>query len=209
MREYTNASWIVGDGYGFADGLFSGYDPKTRRYDTRAVGLRAGRAGTAAARPHAQASALRLPAAEAALLPLRRRHGVPHHRHAEGRLPEASAISTPRPSRPTGPARGSTPWARPSTATARRTSGPTRILQLLLGNIGVAGGGVNAMRGESNVQGSTDQGLIYDGLPGYLKMPVEADVDLKSYLQARDARGDQTAPARTGCRTRRSTSSAC
>ena len=33
------------------------------------------------------------------------------------------------------------------------------ILQLLLGNIGIAGGGVNAMRGESNVQGSTDQGL--------------------------------------------------
>ena len=30
MREYTNASWIVGDGYSFADGLFAGYDPKTR-----------------------------------------------------------------------------------------------------------------------------------------------------------------------------------
>jgi formate dehydrogenase major subunit len=56
-------------------------------------------------------------------------------------------------------------------------------LQLLLGNIGVAGGGVNAMRGESNVQGSTDQGLSNDALPGYLKLPVEADVDLKSYLK--------------------------
>ena len=30
------------------------------------------------------------------------------------------------------------------------------IIQLLLGNMGVAGGGVNALRGESNVQGSTD-----------------------------------------------------
>jgi formate dehydrogenase major subunit len=57
------------------------------------------------------------------------------------------------------------------------------ILQLLLGNIGVAGGGVNAMRGESNVQGSTDQGLSNDALPGYLKLPVEADVDLQSYLK--------------------------
>ena len=28
VREYTNASWIVGDDYSFADGLFSGYDPK-------------------------------------------------------------------------------------------------------------------------------------------------------------------------------------
>jgi formate dehydrogenase-N alpha subunit len=52
----------------------------------------------------------------------------------------------------------------------------------LLGNIGIAGGGVNAMRGESNVQGSTDQGLNYDGLPGYLRLPVERDTDLKTYL---------------------------
>ena len=29
VREYTNASWIVGDDYNFADGLFAGYDPKT------------------------------------------------------------------------------------------------------------------------------------------------------------------------------------
>ena len=33
VREYTNASWIVGDGYSFTDGLFAGYDSKTRRYD--------------------------------------------------------------------------------------------------------------------------------------------------------------------------------
>ena len=33
VREYTNASWIVGDDYSFADGLFAGYDPKDKRYD--------------------------------------------------------------------------------------------------------------------------------------------------------------------------------
>jgi formate dehydrogenase major subunit len=33
VREYTNASWIVGEGYGFAGGLFAGYDPSTRSYD--------------------------------------------------------------------------------------------------------------------------------------------------------------------------------
>ncbi len=125
VREYTNASWIVGDGYGFADGLFAGYDPTARTLRPRAVGLRAGRAGTAAARPHPQASPLRLPAAGAALLPLRPRHGVPHHGHARRKSTCACAISTPRPSRPTGPARGCTPWARPSTATARRTSART------------------------------------------------------------------------------------
>ncbi len=45
------------------------------------------------------------------------------------------------------------------------------VLQLLLGNVGVAGGGVTALRGEPNVQGSTDMGMLVDGLPGYLKCP--------------------------------------
>jgi len=48
------------------------------------------------------------------------------------------------------------------------------IMQMLLGNIGVAGGGINAMRGESNVQGSTDMGLLWGNLPGYLAIPTNA-----------------------------------
>jgi formate dehydrogenase major subunit len=42
------------------------------------------------------------------------------------------------------------------------------MMQLLLGNAGVAGGGINALRGESNVQGSTDMCLLWHILPGYL-----------------------------------------
>ena len=57
------------------------------------------------------------------------------------------------------------------------------ILQLLLGNIGVAGGGINAARGQSNVQGSTDHCVLYHILPGYLKTPNPDDVDLKAYLE--------------------------
>jgi formate dehydrogenase-N alpha subunit len=45
------------------------------------------------------------------------------------------------------------------------------IIQMLLGNIGMPGGGINAMRGESNVQGSTDFALLYDSIPGYLTAP--------------------------------------
>ena len=47
----------------------------------------------------------------------------------------------------------------------------TAVLQLLLGNIGIPGGGVNAQRGEANVQGSTDMAMLYHILPGYLSMP--------------------------------------
>ncbi len=57
------------------------------------------------------------------------------------------------------------------------------ILQLLLGNIGRAGGGVNALRGHSNIQGATDMGGIFDIWPGYLKVPNPTDVDLAAYLK--------------------------
>jgi len=58
------------------------------------------------------------------------------------------------------------------------------ILQLLLGNIGVPGGGINALRGQSNVQGSTDHGLLFDLLPGYLKCPSADHASLAEYVEA-------------------------
>src|SRR2546423_5873584 len=57
------------------------------------------------------------------------------------------------------------------------------MLQLLLGNVGRAGGGVNALRGHSNIQGPTDMAGIFEILPGYLKVPTPADTDFKKYLE--------------------------
>ena len=57
------------------------------------------------------------------------------------------------------------------------------MLQLLLGNVGRAGGGVNALRGHSNIQGATDMAGLFDSLPGYLKVPTPADADLAAYLK--------------------------
>jgi formate dehydrogenase major subunit len=48
------------------------------------------------------------------------------------------------------------------------------IVQLLLGNIGRPGGGVLALRGHANIQGSTDIPTLYDILPGYIPMPHPA-----------------------------------
>ena len=56
------------------------------------------------------------------------------------------------------------------------------ILQTLLGNMGIAGGGINALRGTSNVQGSTDMGLLSHILPGYLSAPRVTDANLDAYL---------------------------
>src|SRR5882724_5009790 len=57
------------------------------------------------------------------------------------------------------------------------------VLQLLLGNIGRAGGGVNALRGHSNIQGATDMGGVCDIYPGYLKIAATEDRDLATYLK--------------------------
>ncbi len=57
------------------------------------------------------------------------------------------------------------------------------ILQLLLGDVGRAGGGVNALRGHSNIQGATDMGGVFDIFPGYLKIPAPSDTDLATYLK--------------------------
>jgi len=56
-------------------------------------------------------------------------------------------------------------------------------LQLLLGNIGVAGGGINALRGESNVQGSTDHAALFHILPGYLKTPTASQQTYEQYVK--------------------------
>ncbi|HET9124209.1 MAG TPA: molybdopterin dinucleotide binding domain-containing protein, partial [Solirubrobacteraceae bacterium] len=45
------------------------------------------------------------------------------------------------------------------------------IIQLLLGNIGRPGGGILALRGHANIQGSTDIPTLFDILPGYIPMP--------------------------------------
>ncbi len=57
------------------------------------------------------------------------------------------------------------------------------MLQLLLGNVGRAGGGVNALRGHSNIQGATDMAGVFDSLPGYLKVPDPTDKDFKAYIE--------------------------
>jgi len=51
-------------------------------------------------------------------------------------------------------------------------------LQMLLGNMGVPGGGVNPLRGQNNVQGACDMGALPNVFPGYQRVTSE-DVVLK------------------------------
>ena len=57
------------------------------------------------------------------------------------------------------------------------------ILQLLLGNIGRPGGGINALRGHANVQGATDHAIVAGILPGYLKVPTPDQTSFETHLR--------------------------
>jgi formate dehydrogenase major subunit len=58
------------------------------------------------------------------------------------------------------------------------------IVQLLLGNIGRPGGGILALRGHANIQGSTDIPTLYNILPGYIPMPhPQGHPDLSTFVE--------------------------
>jgi formate dehydrogenase major subunit len=57
------------------------------------------------------------------------------------------------------------------------------MLQLLMGNVGRAGGGVNALRGHSNIQGATDMAGLFESLPGYLKVPNPTDGSFAGWMK--------------------------
>jgi formate dehydrogenase major subunit len=68
------------------------------------------------------------------------------------------------------------------------------MLQLLLGNVGRAGGGVNALRGHSNIQGATDMAGLFDSLPGYLKVPTPGDISFDAWMKRATPTASKPAP---------------
>jgi formate dehydrogenase major subunit len=190
VRAYTNALTLVAPAYrgpGDLDGLFSGFDagknayaPETWQYQTDVV--KAGDRQVAVPRradtlEHPQCVFAHLKRHYARYTPemVERVCGTPRDRFLE--VAEILG-ATGRPDRA-----GTILYAMGQTQHTVGTQNvrAMAILQLLLGNIGVPGGGVNALRGESNVQGSTDMALLFQDLPGYLGCPTEAHADLAAY----------------------------
>lgn len=181
--NYTNATYLVNPDFkmpGELGGLFSGYDGKTRKYDKKSWSYQMDDKGLPKKDP-----TLKDPRCVFQLL---KKHysrytldkvsnitGTPKEKLLEVYKLYAS---TGKPNR-VGTECYAMGWTQHTVGTQNiRTMA---IIQLLLGNIGMAGGGVNALRGESNVQGSTDYGLLFHILPGYVPVPTAALVDLKAY----------------------------
>jgi formate dehydrogenase major subunit len=184
VLAYTNASLLVKDGFTFEDGLFSGYDEAGRKYDRSTWTYEMGADGFAKVDP-----TLQDPRCVYQLL----------KKHYERYTPKMVADVTGVPQDvfqkicetiATTAAPNRTMTHLYALGWTQHTVGAQNIrcmamIQLLLGNMGMAGGGVNALRGHSNIQGLTDLGLLSDLLPGYLSMPRENEADYQAYIDKR------------------------
>ncbi len=180
VAHYTNAPFIVGKDYDFKDGLFSGYDMKTRSYDKKKWAFEMDVNGV----PEMDRT-LKDPRCVFQLLKTHfKRYDSKKVSEITG-TPEDLLKEIYEAYAATGE-KGKAATIMYAMGWTQHTTGVQNIrtmamIQLLLGNMGVAGGGVNALRGESNVQGSTDHCLLWHIWPGYLKTPRASNVSLAAY----------------------------
>jgi len=185
VRNYTDMSFIVREDFQFTDGIFSGYDEKAGKYSDRASwNYEMGEDGFAKVDPtlqHPRCVYQLMKAHYSRYTPamVEQICGV---KPAQFQLVADALASTAVPGR-AGTILYALGWTHHSTGAQTIRLGA--MVQLLLGNIGIAGGGMNALRGHSNIQGLTDLGLMSNLLPGYMTLPFEAEQDFGKYIEAR------------------------
>ena len=180
VAAYTNAPFIVAADYDFKDGLFSGFDAKARKYDKKMWGLVKDEKGN----PKKDRT-LQDPRCVLQLLKQHYDRYDPETVSSITGTPKDELLKVYEMYTATGK-KGKAGTIMYAMGWTQHTVGVQNIramaiIQLLLGNMGVAGGGVNALRGESNVQGSTDHCILFHILPGYLKTPRAGLPTLAAY----------------------------
>jgi len=183
VLDYTNASFLVGEKYSFKDGMFAGFDAAKGKYDKSAWAFEKDEKGLVK-----RDQTLQHPRCVINVL---KNH---YDRYDLDTVSSVTGVSkehllkvyeefcaTGRPDK-AGVFIYALGWTQHSVGVQNiRLSG---IIQQLLGNIGVAGGGIAALRGEPNVQGTTDHALLYGYLPGYHNTPTANYQSLDEYLKA-------------------------
>jgi formate dehydrogenase major subunit len=183
VRHFTNATYLITETYSFdpSTGLFSGYDAEKRKYDQGLWGYQKDPQGFVRRDPSMENPRC--------VFQLLKQHYARYTPETVEKITgikkeeflEVAAIiaETGKPDRSMSHlyALG---WTHHSFGV--QLIGSMAILQLLLGNIGVPGGAVNALRGHANVQGLTDLGGEGRFLPGYLKPPLADQQTLKDHL---------------------------
>ncbi len=186
-REYvvrhTNATYLVNREYSFEEGIFSGFKPDSRSYEKDSWWYQMNENGVQKQDPTLQNPncVMQLLHKHYERYDLNTVSGITGTPKADLLRIYTAMASTGRPDR-VATIMYAMGWTQHTYGTQNIRA--ATIIQLLLGNIGMAGGGINALRGESNVQGSTDHGLLFHLLPGYLKAPDASCKTLAAYLQA-------------------------
>jgi formate dehydrogenase major subunit len=176
VKLNTNALYLAKDDFGFEDGLFTGFHDTEHKYDTASWSYQLGRDQ----KPERAKSLDDSRCVFSKLKNFYSRYTLQMGAEISGvpaaqiqRIAETMAKNRP--------------------ATILYALGITQhtvgiqnircygILQMLLGNVGKPGGGVNALRGEPNVQGSSDMALLNGYMPGYLNYPNHNEATLEDW----------------------------
>ena len=184
VKNYTDFTFIVREDFAFDEGIFSGYNPEKRTYDKSTWDYELGEDGFVKTDPtleHPRCVYQWLKRHYASYTPEKVEAvcGTPKEKflHVADKLAstaEAGRVAT---------IMYALGWTQHTTGAQMLRTGA--MIQLLLGNIGIAGGGMNALRGHSNIQGLTDLGILSASLPGYLTLPNEAEQEYEKYIAAR------------------------
>ncbi len=194
LVNYTNAAFLVQEGFKLPeDGLYSGFDEESKSYDRSSWNYESGDGrATPNTLPGNVAADLTLEHPRCVYQQLKRQYS----RYTPEMVERITGISKEQflkaadlftSIRKNGDMKNvatiiyAVGWTQHSFGTQIiRTAA---MLQLLLGNVGRSGGGVNALRGHSNIQGATDMAGLFDSLPGYLKIPSVDDKDFDSWIK--------------------------
>lgn len=168
--DYTNAPLLLNPGFDFHDGVFTGWDGQAKTYNRSTWGFQTDAEGNPLrddTLQHPQSVYQHLRRLYDRYTPevVSRASGIPvdlFEQFAE----TVTSTGAPDKSAVFAYAMG---WTQHTKGVQNiRTAG---LLQMLLGNIGMPGGGIAALRGHANVQGATDLAALFHDLPGYLGVP--------------------------------------
>lgn len=184
VKLHTNAAYIVREGFGFKDGVFSGFDEAKRSYNMEDWEYEIDEQGFAKLD-----ETMQHPRCVINLLKAHVDRYTPEMVERICGTPKAKFLKVAELIASTGNGERSM-TSMYALGWTQHSHGAQNIrcmamLQLLLGNMGVPGGGVNALRGHSNVQGITDLALLTHLLPGYLGAPKESEKDFETYMSTR------------------------
>jgi formate dehydrogenase major subunit len=188
VRYYTNAAWLVKDGYQFKDGLFSGYDASKRTYDISTWSY-----DTDPATGYAKTDyTLQDPRSVFQLMKQHYSRYTPEVVESITGIPRDQFMKVAQMVGEMGRPDKVMSIVYAVGLTHHTTGGQLirsgAVLQLLLGNIGLPGGGMNAERGHANIQGNTDHAISWELLPGYMRIPVPGQKTIDEYVAASAAK---------------------